>query len=80
MSQEKMHETPLNVRERARKVKQFLTELRKKYKKIAIVSHFYTIRFLCSKEFDLNHEPKDKIIMMNCSMLSKSLAEISQYE
>ena len=52
MSQYKMYETPLNVRERARKVKRFLTELRKKYNKIAIVSHFYTIRFLCSKEFD----------------------------
>ena len=77
---EKIRESSGNVRERARKVKEILKEYRQQYKKICVVSHFYTIRFLCCKEFDEQNEPKDRLCMMNCETLEASLDEISQYE
>jgi hypothetical protein len=52
MHTSQIKESPMNVRERATKVKELLKEYRKKYEKIAIVSHFFTIRFLNSKHFD----------------------------
>jgi broad specificity phosphatase PhoE len=49
MHRERVEEKPLNVRLRAQKIKERLREYRKTYKRIAIVSHFFTIRYICSE-------------------------------
>jgi broad specificity phosphatase PhoE len=68
-----MCESAMNVRQRAQKMKSILKEYGKKYKQIVIVSHFYTIRFLCCSEFDEKNEPLDNICMKNCGILEKTL-------
>lgn len=77
MQAERMSEGAANVRLRAEKVKALLREYRKQYKCIAIVSHFYTIRFLCCQEFDQNDEPVDRINMGNCELYPARLADIA---
>ena len=47
-----IYETAAELRERIWKVKQLLAEYSKKYKKIAIVSHYYVVRTLLSESFD----------------------------
>lgn len=46
MNNERLREKPSNVRERAKKVKELLRQYSEKYKNIAVVSHFFTIKFL----------------------------------
>ena len=46
MNDERLREKPSNVRERAKKVKELLRQYSEKYKNIAVVSHFFTIKFL----------------------------------
>jgi len=52
MNGQKLRETPTNVRERAKKVKKLLEEYSKSYRTIAVVSHFFTIKFLNATEFN----------------------------
>lgn len=78
MSTQKLREKPSNVRERARKVKELLREYRKQYKMIAVVSHFYTIKFLNTTAFNEDDEPIDKIHMKNCGIHATSMAEIEK--
>ena len=47
-----MYETPQELRERTWKIKDLLKEYRKKYKKIAVVSHYNTITALIASEYD----------------------------
>lgn len=49
MHRERIGEKPLNVRLRAQRIKERLRHYRQQYKKIVIVSHFFTIRYLCSR-------------------------------
>ena len=79
MHREKIEESPLNVRKRAQRIKEKLKEYRKQYSKIAIVSHFYTIRYLCCREFDEKDEPVNGILMHNCGLYSTSLDEINKF-
>lgn len=78
MNRSKLRETATNVRERARKVKQLLEEYSKKYETIAVVTHFYTIKFLNATEFNEMDEPVNKVHMTNCGVLKTSLAELNK--
>lgn len=49
-----MYESPQELRTRMRLVKQILAEYKKKYKKIAIVSHFEVLESLLAKGYDHN--------------------------
>ena len=79
MNSEKLREMPTNVRERARKVKKLLEEYSKTYKTIAVVSHFFTIKFLNATEFNEMDEPVNKVHMSNCGIFTTSLAELNKY-
>lgn len=79
MQSENMGEKPENIRSRAKKIKEKLQEYRKKYNRIAIVSHFFTIRYLVCEEFEENGEPKCGLVMQNCASYSTSLSQISKY-
>lgn len=76
MSTKKIRETPTNVRERAGKFKDVLSEYRKQYKVIAVVSHFFTIKFMNSTSFTENDEPVDKIHMKNCGIHATTVEQI----
>lgn len=47
-----IYESPQELRMRTWKIKELLAEYKKKYKKIAIVSHFYTLTMLRGSKFD----------------------------
>jgi hypothetical protein len=64
MHKENIGEKPLNVRLRAQKIKERLKYYRQKYNKIVIVSHFFTIRYLCCQEF-VDDKPIDGLVMKN---------------
>lgn len=51
-----VNESPEELRERTWKIKELLAEYRKKYSKIAVVSHFYTIGTLRARKFTENGE------------------------
>jgi hypothetical protein len=76
MSIEKLREKPSNVRERARKFKDILKEYKKQYKVIAVVSHFFTIKFMNSTSFTETDEPVDKIHMKNCGIHATTVEQI----
>jgi broad specificity phosphatase PhoE len=78
MHREQIGEKPLNVRLRAQRIKDRLRHYRQNYKRIVIVSHFFTIRYICSQEFK-NDEPVEGLVMKNCGVHSVSLEEISKY-
>lgn len=78
MHRERIGEKPLNVRLRAQRIKERLRFYRQKYKRIVIVSHFFTIRYICSQQF-VNDEPVEGLVMKNTGVHSASLEEISKY-
>ena len=79
MNGQKLREMPTNVRERARKVKKLLDEYSKTYRTIAVVSHFFTIKFLNATEFNEHDEPVNKVHMTNCGIFATSLVELNKY-
>lgn len=52
MQSKVVYESPQELRMRTWKIKDLLVEYKKKYKKIAIVSHFYTIATLTATKFN----------------------------
>jgi hypothetical protein len=55
-----------------------LKDYSKKYEKIAVVSHFFTIKFLNATEFNEDDEPVNKVHMGNCGILATSLSELGK--
>jgi hypothetical protein len=53
-----------------------LAEYRKKYKKIAIVSHFYTIATLTASQFNENGEIVDFPEILNATPIFTSLEKL----
>ena len=49
MSEKLCYETPKNVRERSKKVKQLLAKYSERYNSVAVVAHFNTINFTVAK-------------------------------
>jgi broad specificity phosphatase PhoE len=73
-----VYETPQELRERIWKIKDLLQEYRKKYKKIAVVSHYNTITSLIAKEYDpigkavnIPHIPNASPYYLNIAKLLK---------
>jgi broad specificity phosphatase PhoE len=78
MNSSRLRETASNVRERARKVKELLREYSKTYKRIAVVSHFFTIKYLNATEFNEFDEPVNKVHMGNCGIFTATLEDLNK--
>jgi hypothetical protein len=75
MGKTKIYEKPVSMRQRTDTVKMMLKGYRKKYQKIAVISHHTTLRFLLAKEFDHNDEPVISAIA-NCEVRSANIDDL----
>lgn len=73
-----VYETPQELRERTWRIKDLLQEYRKKYKKIAMISHYNTITALIAQEYDamgqavnIPHIPNASPYYLNIAKLLK---------
>ena len=62
------------------KAKQIICEYHKKYKKIAVVSHFYICRTLIAEEFASDGEIVNPKIIFNAVPYRTSVEEIMKYK
>lgn len=62
------------------KMKQILVEYNKKYKKIAIVSHYHIVQCLLSKKFDEEGKVVNSIWISNAEPMRTSLASMLQVQ
>ena len=68
-----IYETAAELRTRINKLKDILVEKNKKYKRIAIVSHYYIVRTLLAEEFMENGEIINPKIIQNAEPYHCSL-------
>jgi hypothetical protein len=54
-------EHALEIRQRTNQVKKIIAEYQQKYKKIAVVSHYYTIQTLLAEEYEENGDIKNHV-------------------
>ena len=80
MIETQIYEVPANVRARTQRVKKMLQEYRKKYNKIAVVSHYNTINYTCSENWDADNEPADSLNVKNCQVYETSLEQLLKFD
>ena len=76
MKEGAIHEGPLYYRERTKRIKQKLAEYKKKFHKIGIVSHYYTIEYLAAKEYEICGTPVHYMDVKNCIPYYACLEEL----
>lgn len=76
MLQTYIYETATHLRHtRIPLVKELLKEYRKKYNKIAVVSHYNIIRFTIATEFNNRDEPEHSVIE-NCEVIQRNVHDL----
>ena len=59
-------------------IKAMLREYKKQYKKIAIVTHYYTIEYISAVEYKSNGSPKYYIDIENCKPYYASVPDLEK--
>lgn len=73
-----MYESAQELRERIWKVKQLLVEYKKKYKKIAIVSHFHVVIALIADGYNEEGEVINPPLIRNATPIYAKIEELAK--
>ena len=72
----KLHEGLFSYRKRIQQSKRMIAEYRKKYNRVAIVSHYYTIEYLGAVSYKSCGTPSYYIDIKNCKPYFANLANM----